>query len=116
MDDRHLYRCPGCGSVTRAHPWRGGHVRCDGCGRTFVAEEHRLRPERPHAVGDEGRCYVRRPPMDPAIRASLNGMRYRLRHQGELIEKALGRSPLGQMERMRDERLARAARALLCRT
>lgn len=115
MIDRHLYRCPSCGQVTRAMPWRGGHMRCEACGRTFRAEANRLRPETPRAVGDEGRYYVRRPPMDPAIRASLNGMRYRLRHQGELIEKALGRSPLGQMERMRDERLARAARALLRR-
>lgn len=90
-------------------------MRCEACGRTFRSEAHRLRPETPRAVGDEGRCYVRRPPMDPAIRSSLNGMRYRLRHQREFIEKALGRSPLGQMERMRNERFGRAARALLRR-
>ena len=88
-------------------------MRCEACGRTFRAEAHRLRPETPRAVGDEGRCYVRRPPMDPTIRASLNGMKYRLRHQGELIEKALGRSPLGRMEEMRNERFERFARYLV---
>ena len=113
MIDRHLYRCPSCGQVTRAMPWRGGHMRCEACGRTFRAEANRLRPETPRAVGDEGRYYVRRPPMDPIIRASLNGMKYRLRHQGELIEKALGRSPLGRMEEMRNERFERFARYLV---
>ena len=113
MVDRHLYRCPSCGQVTRAHPTRAGFMRCASCGRTLRASEHMMRPDRPYADGErEGRVFVRQRRDERAL-ASLSGMRYRARHFRDMLDRQLGRSPLGQMEEMRNERFERFARYLV---
>ena len=99
--------------MTRAHPTRAGFMRCASCGRTFRAEACALRPESPRPVGvREGRVLVRAR-RDGRALASLAGMRYRAHHFRDELDRQLGRSPLGRMEEMRNERFERLARHLI---
>lgn len=116
MADRHLYRCPSCGLVTRAHPTSAGTMRCSSCGRTFGAEACRLRPETPPPSGPREGFHVvrvRRDALHERAARSYQGTKAYFRDFRDNLERSIGRSPIERMENERNERLGRIAGALV---
>lgn len=113
MADRHLYRCPRCGRVTRAHPTRAGLMRCASCGRTFGAEACRLRPKTPPYEGIIEAGAAKRVKADWRAAAFRRYLRTGPERLALNLERSLGRSPIERMESERNERFGRFARALV---